>query len=656
MVPSDVRVVAEVAIGGGAVLAWLVLYAVLARRTRPTPVTPGPPTQDLGGSEPPAVVALLANGWRVREAAVEATLLDLAARGYLEFRQLDADPRQTTVHVRTGLHATDPNSGAGLTRYEHRVMDRVAGLSRGGVLPITAMTFRNAGEARWWRRRAAQEIVADARRRGLSRPRLARWMSLLLLVAGGLAAGAVGLAIAVHWYADTDETGPGVFAGIATFLALAALTTFLEGERDTAAGRRAAAAWSGLGAYLAGDEAFARLPPAAVAVWDRYLPYGLALGANPVCASVLDLGMGDARRVWSAYGGAAGQVRWRRVRIRYPRVWWHYGRPAAQVLTVSAAGLGAGLLALLFHEEAIRAADGFAFAADPARAERGLQAVGAVLAVIGGYGLLRVLADVAAPADVTGEVLWKRQWRTKPDERHRARHRDGESVPRVPWLYHLAVDEGVDDKTRAWAVPVELQGRATTGDVVRIRARRWTRRVLDVTLVDRPVVATAATFLPPSALPEPVDDDEVATDVGPPDGVPDPMALVSAEDATRVLGLALELDDSVPDLGFATRGVLYRETGRRGAPVLAVSVRPPSEDGQPPRGLRRARKRGSPLAGVGDEAYLGPDWGMARRGSTWVFLRVIGGGKARQAAETAVPALLSLAVGRLPQEQGTATP
>jgi hypothetical protein len=660
MVPSNARVLLEVGIGGGAVLAWLVLYAVLARRTRPTPITSDPATQDFGGSEPPAVVALLADRWRVGASAVEATMLDLAARGYLELRQLGGDPRETTVHVDTGPQAAGARGGDRLTPYEHRILDRVTNLSRGGVVPITALTFRDAGEARRWRRRVAQEVVQDARRRGLSRPRIPRWMSLLLLTAAGLAAAVVGLVIAVGTYARTDETGPGVVSGLVTFVVLAALTTLLEGERDTAAGRRAAAAWSGLGAYLAGDEAFGRLPPAAVTVWGRYLPYAVALGAAPVCASVLDLGMGDPNRVWSAYTGDPGQVRWRQVRIRYPRVWWHYGRPAAVVAAASVAGLGAGVAGLFLSGEAVRAAEGFAFASDAARAELVLRAVGAVLVVVGGYGLLRALVDVAAPADVTGEVLWKRQWRTKPDERYERRHReDGEHVPRVPWLYHLAVDDGRGDRTRAWALPVELQGRVTTGDVVRIRARRWTRLVLDATLVERPVLASAMTFPATDATSEPwAPDAPVAADVPPPHGVPDPATLVTAEEAGQALGLVVEPDGSVPDLGFATRGVLYVETGRRGAPVLAVSVRPPSEDdGAPPKALRRARKRGTPLTGVGDEAYLGPGWGLARRGSTLVFVRLFGR-NARQdagAADAPVSALLALAVERLPQEQGSAT-
>lgn len=51
------------------------------------------------GPEPPAVVHLLANRWRLTVEAAEATLLDLAARRILEFRQAGSDPRDTTIHL-----------------------------------------------------------------------------------------------------------------------------------------------------------------------------------------------------------------------------------------------------------------------------------------------------------------------------------------------------------------------------------------------------------------------------------------------------------------------------------------------------------------------------------------------------------------------------
>jgi hypothetical protein len=116
------ELVLELLIAGVAIGAWLAVFAGCLWLTRPRSVRPVPPTQDFGGPEPPAVVSLLVNRWEVTEDAAESTLIDLAARRYLEFRQPGNDPMQTTIHVRN----TDP---AGLSAYERRVLDRVVGLA-----------------------------------------------------------------------------------------------------------------------------------------------------------------------------------------------------------------------------------------------------------------------------------------------------------------------------------------------------------------------------------------------------------------------------------------------------------------------------------------------------------------------------------------------
>src|SRR4051794_40161134 len=101
--------------------------------TRPRTPRADPANPDLG-DEPPAIVSLLANGWDVTEDAAEATLLDLAARGYFEVRQPGNDPRATTIHP------LPPPPDDRLTTYEARVVNRVGALAVGGVVPLTALT------------------------------------------------------------------------------------------------------------------------------------------------------------------------------------------------------------------------------------------------------------------------------------------------------------------------------------------------------------------------------------------------------------------------------------------------------------------------------------------------------------------------------------
>jgi hypothetical protein len=69
----------------------------VAFATRARGVVSGPATMDLG-EEPPAVVDLLTNDWRVTPDAIPATLLDLAARDYLDLEPYG--PGRTVCRVR----------------------------------------------------------------------------------------------------------------------------------------------------------------------------------------------------------------------------------------------------------------------------------------------------------------------------------------------------------------------------------------------------------------------------------------------------------------------------------------------------------------------------------------------------------------------------
>ncbi len=79
------------------------------------------------------MAAVVGNGWDVTEDAVEATLVDLAARRVIEFRQPADDPLHTTIHI----GQTNP---VGLNRYERRVFDRVAGLAVNGLDAVDRVT------------------------------------------------------------------------------------------------------------------------------------------------------------------------------------------------------------------------------------------------------------------------------------------------------------------------------------------------------------------------------------------------------------------------------------------------------------------------------------------------------------------------------------
>jgi hypothetical protein len=476
----DARVI-EVAIGALALGGWFALYGALLVVTRPRGVRPEPATQDLG-PEPPAVVSLVGNGWELTEDAAEATLLDLGARGALEFRQPAADPAHTTVHLLQ-------SSPTGLLPYERRVFDRVAAVAVGGVVPLTALTFRDPKHAQSWSKDFRGEVIADARSRGLSRRRFSPTHVGILTAGAALAATVVALAVAHNVFRgdEEDPLGAVLAAGFVTFAVLTAVAGRNVGERDTPSGREAAARWLGVRGWLRAHEAFAELPPSAVAVWDRYLGYGAALGTTRLASAVIDLGMGNRRRVWSSYGGT-----WHRVRVSYPRFWPRYGRPAFDLVLRAALALAAGFALVRWWRPLIAELsdlDQVAKVAGPA--SRLGFVLGVALLAYGAYVVVRVLIDAIFPLRLTGQVLWVEVWRQTSGRN---------DAPPRPWLAYLAVDSGPSDRTTAWGLPYEMVGRCDTGDTVSLTVRRWSRRITDLT--PAPTTPTADSAAPAASPPD----------------------------------------------------------------------------------------------------------------------------------------------------------
>ncbi|SNS69512.1 Predicted membrane protein [Asanoa hainanensis] len=310
---TTVDLLIEVGLPAACFVLFICVNLAARRHNRPRPVTPGPASTDLPGSESPAVVSLLVNDWQVTADAAGSTVFDLAARGYLDLRHDGPDPRHTTA----SLTGRDPLE---LNRYERLVLDRVADRARGGAVPLLALAFNDGGRyADWWRR-LTRHVVEEARALGLTRPRFSLRMVaalrvLTLLVAAGIAWGVIHAVARVDAgeLSRDEQYAAGAGLCVVVFGFLSIFGRYREGQRETAAGRAAAARWLGLRAALAGDESFAELPPTAVSTWGRQVAYGTALGVSRLAPWVVDLGMTYDRRIWSSYTGA-----WRQVRVRYP--------------------------------------------------------------------------------------------------------------------------------------------------------------------------------------------------------------------------------------------------------------------------------------------------------------------------------------------------
>ncbi|MGC5032563.1 DUF2207 family protein [Micromonospora sp. DT229] len=596
----------EFAVIAVALAAWFAVYGAVRFATRPANPTPAPATMELG-DEPPALANMLANRWTVTEDAAEATLLDLAARGFVELRQPGDDPMQTTLH----LPASPPDE-SGLRPYERRVLSRVRGLVAGGALPLTALTFRDQGQAKAWNRRFRAEVVDHARQAGLSRRRFGPRVTALLSAAALVAGVFVWLAVTQYGLSHSAGDIRGLAAGFFTFAVLSSLGAATPGERDTPRGAEVAARWLGVRDWLRGHEQFAELPPASVAIWDRYLGYGAALGATHLTSAILDLGMGDRKLVWSSYGGT-----WRRVRVRYPQR-FHHGRtlPGLLLRAVIPGGLAFFLLRL------------FGPVADPtptsdypgARAFSlvivGVVVVAALMLIRAVYMVVRGVVDLFTERTITGEVLWVQVWKTTAQ---------GQSQPPRPWLYHLAVDDGSGDRTTAWGLPSKWAGACHDGDTVTIRVRPWTRRVVGFAVVGH---GRSRNLAEPVTHPSEM---SAATGAG------SAANLITPEEIGEALGLAVQAPEAV-DLPGPFSGVQFRAAGD-GQPVLTIQA----VSGTAAQWIWQLNTRGQEVPGVGDGAYLLGERAVLRLGDRTLLVTLLGAARSRTAS---LPWLLTQAATR----------
>ncbi|GAA3769567.1 hypothetical protein GCM10022225_65430 [Plantactinospora mayteni] len=614
-----------------AVLAvWTAVYLTARLLTRPVTPSAAPASMELPGPESPAVVSLLVNRWSITVDAAESTLLDLAARGYLELRQAGPDPRDSTVHP-TGR-------SDGLNSYERQVLDRVTERAVGGVVPLTALAFADEKRAANWSGSLGRAVIAEARQRGLTRRRFPRSLATALGVLGGIA----GLGVAAgayHYLSRTGDTDRWEGVAVAFFVTTTILSTVAGrnmGERDTPQGRAVAARWLGLRGWLAGHEAFADLPPAAVTVWGRYLPYGAALGVTRVASQVVHLGLADRSRLWSAYGGT-----WRQVDVSYPHTLPRYGQslgwPAVRAL--GAVGFGWSLLgvvgpALLGGESTTATDPGedllgrwltpWRHLPDLDPVTLGVMLVGLALLGYAGYTMIRVFVDLSTPATVSGEVIWHQMWRfTTPEN----------SSERIPVNYYLVIDDGRSDRTRAWILPKEIAGQCELGDVVSARVRRWTRRVKKVTVL-RAARRVPAVVEAPTGTP-------TAANLG-------AETLLTVDELGAAVGRQVRPDRTaghVKDKRFGYAN--FNDLAGRSA--VSVSV----VHGRSGRLIMVIGKgTGQPLpTPQGDEAYLARDRVVGRRGDVVVMLQPGQGVTATQLA-----GLLPVALARAADQSAARTP
>jgi predicted membrane protein DUF2207 len=386
--------------------AWLAMIVLTVLATRPWRPAPGPASLALRG-EPPAVVSLLAG--RVKRDAYPATLLDLAARGWIGLGE--AEPSRVMCLPTAGNH-----EDATLTEYERRALAHLkfrAGAM--GVVPGTALDSGFEIGDDEFRKQFFSEVRADARRRGLLRSRIGRGTLALLEVIGLVAMGLAVVALVQH-----HGVGDIILLLFAYSSVLQVPWALYRRTRLTSAGRAALAEWLGFRVALIGSRSGRTSGTALLAVaGDRRIAYAAALGAAPDAVAAFSASA-DRNHVWSSFGGS-----WHRVVLGTPQAKYVPGTLELAGITAFGVLFAAGDLLVL-------------------RSYGLLWALGAAvfpgctwwLCAIWVYGSSARAARLPRLAEFDGQIL--KLWTEA----------DGEAGT----SYCLAIDDGM--RERAWALAV----------------------------------------------------------------------------------------------------------------------------------------------------------------------------------------------------------
>lgn len=418
---------------------WLALWMVLAVRAAVSAGAGyGPPER--GGPEPPAVVSLLAG--RLDALGYRATLLDLAARGWF---WLDGQAGEPVMCV---LGETPPD--AELTGYERLAYGHVVTRADGRRdVPAAALSDGFAGDAAsggavadakdTFMAAFRKDVIADSRRRGLTRPRLSEPAGCLLWVAAFVPAVASGVALHAH-------RSHAYWIPVAGFLALCTVTSIaVKGEKLTPAGRAALRGWRG---RCAGPGATAFAPGQQPG---REVAYAAALGRARPAVGLFSGTPGQPRgkAIWSGYGGS-----WRQITLGdpQPRGVLNAGSVLLSIVAVVLVALLPATIvtAVVAHGELRAAAFG-------------------VLACDAAIALWLGAKDASVPAfaEFDGQVV--EAW---------LEEESGEdSASTYPCL---AIDDGARDRAWVFAVTAEQYRRFAPGALVHARVNPRRNRLIDI--------------------------------------------------------------------------------------------------------------------------------------------------------------------------------
>ena len=432
---------------------------------RPVAMGSSKPIALAGASlEAPAVVALLTNDFEVPPSAITATLLDLAARGWIRLAVANGELIVVTRPQSNNLDALLP--------FEQHVFSHARARAFNDVTSANTLAASRDRLDGAWTSRFARAVATNAQQLGITVPRYGvnRWSP------AAVACGVAAIALLWSWRTDgeadiTTSWRPRlvwVFVLVAT-VGLA-MSTWRRVRRSaqlpTTAGLQRSGEWLGYRGRLQ-----QRIPVNASVVGapeqQRALAYAVAMGVATHVQHELPVAPDDPRRAWSEAGGNAHTVR-----VRYP-FRPGYGQRPLKVLGVGAA---CGIIIGALRGYLRKIADGEALTSflenSPGQVDlfRDLAAVLSVLCLIP-----LAAALWATVAGLVDSVITRERIGVVVRTRHPA-----EVVPavvaafvkpfagRADFATYLAVDDGSRKTITAW-IADERSG-APEGAQARVRA------------------------------------------------------------------------------------------------------------------------------------------------------------------------------------------
>ncbi len=414
--------------------------------------------------EAPAVVALLTNDYEVPPSAITATLLDLAARGWIRLAVANGELIVVTRPQSNNLDALLP--------FEQQVFNHARARAFNDVTSANTLAASRERLDDAWISRFARAVAIDAQQHGIAVPRYGvnRWSPVAVAV------GAAATALLWSWRtagdADLTASWRPRLVWLVVLLAAVGLTVSTwrrvrrSAQLPTTAGLQRSGEWLGYRGRLQ-----QRIPVSASVVGapeqQRALAYAVAMGVATHVQHELPVAPDDPRRAWSDAGGTAHTVR-----VRYP-FRPGYGQRPLKVLGVGAAcGIIIGALRGYLRKIADGEALSSFFENSPGQVDlfRDLAAVLAVLCLIP-----LAAALWATVAGLVDSVITRERIGVVVRSRHPA-----EVVPavvgafvkpfggRADFASYLAVDDGTRKTITAWIA--DGRSGAPEGAQARVRA------------------------------------------------------------------------------------------------------------------------------------------------------------------------------------------